>query len=43
MGSPVSPIVANMYMEHFQDNGAIPILDTLVKPEADNSLSITVY
>ena len=25
------------------DNGAIPFLDTLVKPEADNSLSIMVY
>ena len=24
-------------------NGAIPFLDTLVKPETDNSLSITVY
>ena len=26
-----------------QENGAIPFLDTLVNPEADNSLSITVY
>ena len=26
-----------------QENGAIPFPDTLVKPEADNSLSITVY
>ena len=95
MGSPVSPIVANLYMEHFegeairsasyppmywyrfvddtwviqqqahkqsfldhinsidpnikftvkgnQENGAIPFLDTLVKPGADNSLSIRVY
>ena len=98
MGSLVSPIVANLYMEHFkrealrsasqaqrfwyrfvddmwviqqqahkqlfldhvnsidpvikftvrrmyqyQENGAIPFLDTLVKPEADNSLSIKVY
>ena len=95
MGSPVSPIVANLYMKHFkrealrsashlprfwyrfvddtwviqqqahkqlfldhinsidpaikftvegnQENGAIPFLDTLVKPEADNSLSIKVY
>ena len=25
------------------ENGAIPFLDTLVKPEADNTLSITVY
>ena len=91
MGSLVSPIVANLYMEHFegealrsasypprywyrfvddmsvtqqqahkqlfldhinsigpnikftvegnQKNGAIPFLDTLVKPEADNSLA----
>ena len=95
MGSPVSTIVANLYMEHFegevlrsasypprywyrfvddtlviqqqahkqlfldhinsidpsikftvkgnQENGAIPFLDTLVKSEADNSLSIRVY
>ena len=94
MGSPVSPIVANLYMEHFerealqsaptprhwfryvddtfviqqnankqifldhinsidpaiqftvkgnQKNGAIPFLDTLVTPQADHSLSITVY
>ena len=26
-----------------QENGTIPSLDTLVKPEADNILSITVY
>ena len=25
------------------ENGAIPFLDTSVKPEADNTLSITVY
>ena len=95
MGSLVSPIVANLYMEHFerealrsasqpprlwyrfvddtlviqqqalkdlfldhnnsvdpaikvnvkgnQEDGAIPFLDTLVKPKANNSLSITVY
>ena len=95
MGSPVSPIVANLYMEYFerkalitastpprhwfrfvddtfviqqenqkqnfldhinkidpaikftvegnQENGAIPFLDTLVKPEADNFLPINVY
>ena len=94
MGSPVSPIVANLYMEYFerealhttstplgigiglsitllssnkspknsyswiiynidsaikftvednQENCAIPFLDTLVKPEADNFLSISVY
>ena len=95
MESPVSPIVANLYMEHFerevlrsasniprlwyrfvddtriiqpqahkelfldhinsvdsaikltvegnQEDGAIPFLDTLVKPKADISLSIKVY
>ena len=94
MGSPVSPIVANLYMENFekkalsttstsprlwmryvggtfvilrveqkqnfldhnninpaikftvednQENGTILFLDTLVKPEQDNSLSVTVY
>ena len=95
IGSPVSPIVANLYMEHFerkalrsasnppqvwyrfvddimviqqqthkqafldhissidpaikftvegnQGNGAISFLDTLVTPQADNFLSITVY
>ena len=94
MGSLVSPILANLYMEHFekkalsttsihrlwmryvgdaffiqeegqkqtflehinkvdpaikftvegnQENGAIPFLDSLVKPEADNTLSITVW
>ena len=95
MGSPVSPIVANLYMESFerkaiasainpswawfrfvddtwviqqqahkqgfldhinsidpaikftvegnQANGAIPFLDTLVTPLADNSLSFQVY
>ena len=94
MGCPVSPIVANLYMEHFarkalinatiprlwmryvddtfviqqdrhretflehinrvypgitftaegnQENSAIPFLYTLVKPEADNTLSLTVY
>ena len=30
-------------VEGNQENGAIPFLDTLVKPEADNSLSITAY
>ena len=30
-------------VEGNQENGAIPLLDTLVKPEADNSLSIKVY
>ena len=95
MGSLVGPIVANLYMEHFerevlrstshpprlwyrlvddtwfiqqqahkellldhissvdpaikftvegnQEDGAIPSLDTLVKPKADNSFSIKVY
>ena len=26
-----------------QENGTVPFLDTLVKPESDNSLSVTVY
>ena len=95
MGPPVSPTVANLYMEHLerealwsaptpprhwfryvdntfvtqqqankqiyldhinsidpaiqftvegnQDNGAIPFLDTLVTPQANHSLYITVY
>ena len=94
MGSPVSSMVANLYMEHFertaltiaptprlwmrymddtfviqqgehkqnflehintvdpairfkvdsnQQDGAIPFLDTIIKPKADNSLSLTVY
>ena len=30
-------------VEGNQENGTIPFLDTLVKPEADISLSITVY
>ena len=30
-------------VEGNQENGAIPFLDTLVKPGADNSLSIKVY
>ena len=30
-------------VEGSQENGAIHFLDTLVKPEADNTLSITVY
>ena len=30
-------------VEGNQENGAIPFLDTLVKPEADNSLFLTVY
>ena len=93
MGSPVSPIVANLYMEYFEQNvsllppprfwcsfvddtfviqkeihkqdflqhinsvdpaikftvednkedATIPFLDTIVKPEVDGKLSITVY
>ena len=95
MGSLVSPIVANLYMEHFEqkalsssphlprfwcrfvddtfvihkevnkndllqhinsvdpaikftvednkEDGSIPFLDTIVKPEVDGGLSITVY
>ena len=95
MGSPVSPIVANLYMEYLEqkalstvpnpprfwcrfvddtfvihkevnkqgilqhinsvdpaikfivednkEDGSIPFLDTIVKPEADDTLSITVY
>ena len=94
MGSPVNPIVANLYMEYFdqkalrttphprlwwkyvddtfviqkdinkqdflqqinsvdpaiqftvennKEDGTIPVLDTIVKPEADGNLSITVY
>ena len=30
-------------VEGNQENGAIPFLDTLVKPEAYNSLSISMY
>ena len=30
-------------VEGTQGNGAIPFLDTLITPQADNSLSITVY
>ena len=95
MGSPISPIVANLYMEYLEqktlstapnpprfwhrfvddtfvihkevnkqgfpqhinsvdpaikftvednkEDGSIPFLDTIVKPEADGTLSITVY
>ena len=89
MGSPVSPIVANLYMDYLEqkalitapnplgsgtgvihkesnkqgflqhinsvdpaikftvednkEDGSIPFLDTMVKPEADGTLSITVY
>ena len=30
-------------VEHNKEDGSIPFLDTIVKPEADGSLSITVY
>ena len=30
-------------VEDNKENGAIPFLDAIVKPEADNTLSITVY
>ena len=38
----VDPAI-KLTVEGNQGNGAIPFLDTLVKPEADKSLSITVY
>ena len=72
VGSPVSPIVANLFMEYFEqkalspvlstmkstnsvdpaiqftvetkkEDGAIPFLDTIVKPEADGTVFVTVY
>ena len=30
-------------LEDNKEDGSIPFLDTIVKPEADGSLSITVY
>ena len=36
-------LAIKLMVEGNQENGVIPFLDTLVKPEADNSLSITVY
>ena len=30
-------------VESNQQDGAIPFLDTIVKPEADNTLSLTLY
>ena len=30
-------------VENNKEDGAIPFLDTIVKPEADGNLSITVY
>ena len=38
----IDPIIM-FTVEGHQQNGAIPFLDTLVTPEADNSLSITMY
>ena len=38
----VDPAI-NLTVEDIKQDGAIPFLDTLVKPEADNTLSITVY
>ena len=38
----INPAI-NFTVKGNQENGAIPFLDTLVKPEADNSLSIKVY
>ena len=37
----VDPVIKFTF-EGNQENGALPFLDTLVKPEADNTLSITV-
>ena len=30
-------------VEDNKENGSIPLLDTMIKPEADGTLSITVY
>ena len=30
-------------LEYNKEDGAIPFLDTIIKPEADNTLSITVW
>ena len=38
----IDPVI-KFTVEGIQGNGAIPFLDTLVSPKADNSLSITVY
>ena len=35
--------VIKFTVEGNQENGAIPFLDTIVKLEADNTLSLTVY
>ena len=38
----VDPAI-KLTVEDNQENGAIPILDTIVKPETENTLTITVY
>ena len=38
----VDPAI-KLTVEDNKGNGAIPFLDTLIKPEADNFLYITVY
>ena len=38
----IDPVI-RFTVEGNQENGSFPFLDTLVKPKADNSLSITVY
>ena len=40
--SSIDPAI-KFTVEATQGNGAIPSLDTLITPQADNSLSITVY
>ena len=40
--SKVDPTI-KFAVEGNKENGAMPFLDTLVKPEADNTLSLTVY
>ena len=40
--SNIDPAIKFTVQGH-QENGVTPFLDTLVKPEAENSLSITVY
>ena len=38
----VDPVI-KFRVENNKEDGAIPFLDTIVKPEADGKLSITVY
>ena len=40
--SNVDPAI-KFTVESNQQDGVIPFLDTMVKPEADNTLSLTVY